>query len=157
MRDESLRTQISLASITVLLIGCLMFAFMIIESALADNNFRALRRDPGLGALRVLVYFIPFYAFVPLYVYLVGDLRLRVLRWVVVAIAGLGFVFWILHHLSHWYFGGRPTFSSHVIDLCLHTLGLWLLISSIKWARLPFAAREIDRAPIASKVALGRE
>jgi hypothetical protein len=146
MRDESLRTQISLGWIINLLIGTLMFTFMTIESALADNDFRALRRDPGSEGLKVLVYLVPFYALMPVYVYLVGRFRTRVFRWIAVAMAALAFMFFLLHHLSHWYFGQRPDFSSHVLDLTIHAGGLWVLVNSIKWAKLPAAEHGTEEA-----------
>jgi hypothetical protein len=154
MREESLRIQIALGSITMLLVLGWMFTFMIAESALMNNNFRALHRDPGLDGLRYIIYIVPFYALLPLYVYSIRNLKLRLFRWLEVAAAGLGFVFWILHHLSHWSFGQRPSFSSHVVDLTLHAVGLWLLVNSIKWARLPLAEREVEQASVARRVAL---
>jgi hypothetical protein len=153
MRDESLRTQIALGWITNLLIGCLMFTFMIMESALADNAFRALRRDPGVEGLKFLVYMVPFYTLMPVYVYAVGGLRSRVFRWIAVVMAALGLFFFLLHHLSHWYFGTRPDLSSHVLDLSLHAIGIWVLVNSIRWARLPAAARDVDQAPAAAAAA----
>lgn len=153
MREETLRTQIAIGSITNLLILCMMFAFMITGSALADNGFRALHRDPGIRGLNMLVYMVPYYALMPIYVYWVSGLRLRFLRWVAVANAGLGFVFWILHHLSHWHFGERPDFGSHVMDLTLHAVGLWVLVQSITWAKLPLSVSVVDRVPVANNAA----
>lgn len=153
-KEESLRIQIALGSITVLLIANWLLAFMIVESALADNGFRALHRDPGLAGLNFITYIVPYYALIPVYVYLVRDFRLRAFRWVAVAMSGLGFVFWILHHLSHWRFGQRPTFTSHVVELTLHTVGLWLLVSSIRWAKLLLPARDLERVSVAGHAAL---
>lgn len=152
IREESLRTQIALAAITALLTLCWMLVFMITESALADNGFHALHGDPG--RVSSIIFIVPLYALIPVYVYLVGNLRPRVFRWILVALAGLAFVFWILHHLSHWQFGQRPTFGSHIVDLTLHVVGLWMLVNSIKWAKLPPPAREIDRASVAHEMAL---
>jgi hypothetical protein len=147
MREESLRAQISLGWITNLLVGCVMLTFMIIESVLADNDFRDLRIDPGVeGAKGSLVYLLAFYALMPVYVNLVNGIRSRIFRWIAVACAALGFVFFLLHHLSHWYFGARPDFTSHVLDLTLHTVGLWVLVNSVKWAKLPAAVRDTDKA-----------
>jgi hypothetical protein len=157
MREESLRIQIALGAITALMILCMMLAFMITQSALADNQFEALHRDPGLFGIRMLVYVVPYYALIPVYVYCIGTFRLQVFRWIIVAIAGLGLVFWILHHLSHWRLGSRPDFNSHVMDLTLHVVGLWLLVSSIRWAKLPklpLPVRDQDDASVANNIAL---
>ena len=154
MKEETLHTQIALGSITVLVVLCWMLVFMITESALADNNFRSLHRDPGRDTLGIIVYLVPFYALMPIYVYWARHLRFRLFRWIAVVMAGLGVIFWVLHHLSHWQFGQRPTFSSHVVDLTLHAVGLWVFVKSIKWARLPLPVRETSEASVANSVAL---
>lgn len=154
-REESLCTQIAVASVTALVILCWMLVFMIVQSALENNSFRLLQRDPGANGLPMLVYIVPFYSLLPVYVYAVRRLRTRAFRWVVVALAGIAIVFWLLHHLSHWQFGERPTFSSHVVDLTLHAVGIWLLVSAIKWAKSPVPAGA-DTAPGGSAAGPGR-
>jgi hypothetical protein len=144
-REESLCTQIAVASVTALLTLCWMLTFMIVQSALENNAFRDLQRDPGVNGLTSLVYIVPFYALLPVCVFSVRKLKARVFRWIVVAFAGFALVFWILHHLSHWLFGQRPTFSSHVVDLTLHAVGLWMLVNAIKWAKPP-AQMRVDPA-----------
>ena len=71
----------------------------------------------------------------PIYVYLVSGFRTRALRWVAVAAAVRSFVFRILHHLWHWHCGTRPDATSHVIDITLHLVSLWVLVKSIQWAK----------------------
>ena len=139
--DDTLRDQIALGWVTALCVGCLMFIFMIMEGAIADNHFKMLKFDPGAQGLKVLVYLIPAYALMPVYVCLVHGLRTRAVRWVAVVMATLGLLFFLLHHLSHWYFGSRPDFASHVIDLTLHILGLWVLTNSVRWALMPPSAQ----------------
>ncbi len=157
MKEESLRIQIALGAITALLVLCMMLAFMITQSALAGNDFQALQRDPGTRGIRMLVYMVPYYALIPVYVYCFGAFKLRVFRWFMVAVAVLGLVFWLLHHLSHWWFGSRPDFNSHVMDLTLHIVGLWLLVSAIRWAkfpRLPLPLREKGDSSVVNDIAL---
>lgn len=154
VREESLRTQIALGWITNLLILCMMFVFMITDSALANNNFEALQIDPGTDGLRMLVYMIPYYALMPIYVYGVSGLRLRLFRWVAVVTAALAWLFFILHHMSHWVAGQRPDFNSHVLDLTLHLVGIWVLFRSIQWARIRVAESAIEKTlPIRGVVA----
>jgi hypothetical protein len=135
--EDTLRDQIALGWITNLVVGCLMFVFMTMESAIADNHFKVLKFDPGAQGLKVLVFLVPVYALMPIFVYVVHELRLRVLRWIAVVTASLGLLFFLLHHMSHWYFGSRPDLASHMIDLTLHTVGLWVLINSVRWALAP--------------------
>ena len=141
LREESLRIQIALGWIAILVVLCWIFAIMICESAMANTNFRDLLRDPGVEGLPSLVYIGAFYGLMPLFVYLVTGFRTRIFRWIAVAAAGLGLIFWILHHLSHVYAMTRTTFTSNVLDVTLHALGLWVLVNSIKWAKIP-AVRE---------------
>jgi hypothetical protein len=139
LQEESLRSQIALGWGLGLLILAIMLQFMTVDSILMDNNFRSLRFDPGREGLKMIVYLIAFYALMPIYVHLVHGLRSRVYRWVGVGLAVLGFLFFLLHHLAHWIYGQRPDFASHVLDLVLHLIGLWVIVSSIRWARFPSA------------------
>lgn len=141
LREESLRTQIALGWTMLLVVLCWIFAIMICESAMSNTNFKALLRDPGVRGIPSLVYIGAFYGLMPLYVNLVSGFKMRIFRWIAVAAAGLGLIFWILHHLSHVHFMTRTTFTSNVLDLTLHALGFWVLVNSIKWAKIP-AVRE---------------
>jgi steroid 5-alpha reductase family enzyme len=142
--ELSLRSQIALGWIAILLVGSMVFNFAIIQSLLTevDKRFRTLRFDPGIEGMKILVFPVAFYALMPVYVFLVNDgrSRVRVFRWLAVSFAAVGFVFNLLHHLQHWYFGQKPDFSAHVPDLAIHVLGLWVLVNSVRWARLPPAA-----------------
>jgi len=134
--DESLRNQIALGWTMMLLVLAFVFEFMTIESILMDNNFATLRLDPG-ESTKWLVYLVALYALMPVYVHLVHGMSTRLFRWGAVALASLGFLFFLLHHLSHWQFGQRPDLSSHVLDLVLHLIGLWVVVNSVRWARIP--------------------
>jgi hypothetical protein len=134
--EEGLRSQIALGWAMMLLVVIIMFLFATIESILMDNNFATLRMDPG-DSLKWLVYLIGFYALMPVYVNVVHGLKTRLFRWAAVVVAVLGFLFFLLHHLSHWQIGQRPDLSSHVLDLTLHVISLWVIVNSVKWARFP--------------------
>jgi hypothetical protein len=142
LREESLRSQIALGWAINLAIMSIMLGFMILQSILteAESGFRSLHFDPGRSGAKWLVFVIALYALMPAYVSLVNGLRPRIFRWIAVALAAVGLVFFLLHHLSHWYFGQRPDFSSHVLDLTLHLIGLWVLVNSVRWAKLPPSA-----------------
>jgi hypothetical protein len=135
LQQESLRSQIALGWVMQLIVLTIMLQFMTVESILMDNNFRSLRFDPGREGLKMIVYLIALYALMPVYVHLVHGMKPRVYKWIAVGLAVLGFLFFLLHHLAHWTYGQRPDFSSHVLDLVLHLIGLWVIVNSVRWAR----------------------
>lgn len=135
-REESLRHQIALGWVLKLLVEAIILIFMIIASTLQDNDFFAIRVDPG-QSIRWMVYLIAISALMPIYVHSVHGLRPRVFRWLAVAVAAVSFFFFLLHHLSHWQAGQRPDLSSHVLDLVLEVVSLWVVVQSLRWARSP--------------------
>lgn len=134
-KQESLRTQIALGWVSLLLILAIMLEVMIVQSSFANDNFTALKHDPSRGGLRIMLYFIGLYALMPILVFSVDAARLRALRWLVVGVAALNLLFMVLHHLSHWLIGQRTTFSSNILDFAYHLTALWVLYRSIQWSR----------------------
>jgi hypothetical protein len=135
-REESLRHQIALGWVLKLLVEAITLLFMTITSILQDNDFFTLKGDPG-QSIHWMVYLIAVSALMPIYVHSVHGLRPRLFRWVAVAVAALSFVFYLLHHLGHWQAGQRPDLSSHVLDLVMEVVSLWIVVQSVRWARAP--------------------
>jgi hypothetical protein len=140
--EESLRGRIALGWVINLVLVTIALLFVTIESILMDDAFRSLRIDPGLRGLASMTYIMSLYALMPVYVHLVHGLRSRLFRWIAVAMAGLAFVYFLLHHLSHWRIGQRPDFTSNLLDLSLHIVAIWVLVNSIKWAKFPRTGTE---------------
>jgi hypothetical protein len=140
--EESLRGHIALGWVINLLLVTISLLFNTIDSILMDDSFRSLRVDPGTSGLTTLTYILALYALMPIYVHLVHGLRIRLFRWLAVAMAGLGFVYFLLHHLAHWRVGQRPDLTSSVFDLALHAVALWVIVNSIKWAKFPRTGTE---------------
>ena len=140
--EESLRGRIALGWVINLLLVVTMLLFMTIDSILMDDSFRSLRVDPGRQGLKTMTYILGLYTLMPVYVHLVHGIKLRLLRWVAVAAAGFGFVYFLLHHLSHLRIGQRVTFTSNVFDLLLHLVSLWVIVNSVKWAKFPRTGTE---------------
>lgn len=135
--EETLRSRIALGWVIELVILAFMLLHMTIDSILMENDFRSLKADPGPEGLAGLVYLVAIFALMPILVHVAHGAAWRGLRWVVVVVAVLGFLFFLLHHFAHWYYGTRPDFGSHVLDLTVHAVGLWVIASSIRWARFP--------------------
>ncbi|MGD2115316.1 MAG: hypothetical protein PVG07_09700 [Acidobacteriota bacterium] len=134
-RDESLRQRVALGWALLMLIQTTMLVFMIVESVFDDNDFASLRFDPGPDGLKMIAFVFAVYALMPVVVHLVHGRGNRILRWIVAVLAMLSFFFLLLHHIAHWYYGQRPDLSSHALDTVVHVVGLWLIVSSIQWAR----------------------
>lgn len=135
---DLLPAKIALGWIASLLVQTIVMVMMIVETLLreASTGFRSLHIDPGTQGLRMLVYAVAFYALMPVYVFAVRSLRPPAFRWIAVAASFAGFMFLLLHHLSHVFFHQRPDFTSNVMDLTLHVIGLWVIVNSIRWARV---------------------
>jgi uncharacterized BrkB/YihY/UPF0761 family membrane protein len=134
-REESLRDRIALGWVAMLLIQALMLIAMILESVFMDNDFLSLKFDPGEGGLKMMVFIFALYALMPIYIHFAHDRKGRIWRWAAFALAILGLFFYLLHHIAHWYYGQRPDLPSHALDATIHLLGLWVIVSSFKWAR----------------------
>jgi hypothetical protein len=134
-------TRIALGWITILILLLVMLAMMIVFSAFDNDGFTMLRRDPGRVGLRQMSFLVAAYAVMPILAYAIDRLRFAALRWMMVAFAGANFFYLLLHHLSHWQGGERPTLGSHMIDLAIDAVGLWLIYNSVRWARAASAQR----------------
>lgn len=132
-----LRHKISLGWIAMLLVLTVMLAHMILLGIYAENDFAALKRDPGPGFLKYLMLVYCLYAVMPIYIY---SVERKALRWVGVGVASLFFLFFVLHHLGHWVAGDRPGVLSHALEAALHVLGLWVVVNSVRWARIQSGA-----------------
>jgi hypothetical protein len=135
MNQSQYAHRIALGWVSLLTLLLVMLMTMIVFSALDDDGFSALRKDPGRGGIRAMSYVVAVYALMPIFVYIADKFRSAIVRWALTAVAASSFFFLILHHLSHWHGGDRPNFNSHVIDIAIHAVGLWLVYNSARWAR----------------------
>lgn len=141
-REESLRNQIALGWTLAVLVIVLMLALMIIGSTLQDPNYLPLDKDPGRAGLRHLTWVLGFMALLPIYVHLVHGVRARIGRWIAAVLSIAGFFYFLLHHLAHWAYGQRPEPITHVLDVVLHVVLIWVIVNSFKWARAPRTVNE---------------
>lgn len=136
VREESLRNQIAIGWIGMLLVVVLMLVSMTIAGVYDNDGFKALHQDPGTDGLQMLQFMLGSYALMPVVVSLLGMVPMRAVRWLAVVYAILIMFYFTLHHASHAVHGERPTTSSHMLDIAHHALALWVVINSIRWARI---------------------
>jgi hypothetical protein len=128
-------TRIALGWLTIMILLLVSLVTTIVFSAFDNDSFTLLRRDPGRIGLRQMSYLVSIYALMPMLAYAIDRTRFAAARWLLVAFASANCFYLLLHHLSHWQLGERPTFGSHVVDLAISAVGLWLIYNSVRWAR----------------------
>lgn len=119
---------------SLLLLTILMVMFMIYTSVYENNDFAALKHDPGAAGLNAVIVLTAIYAVMPFVVYLIQSSNVRFLRWICVVVAMLSMLFLIMHHLKHFTEGSRPDAVSNLIDILMHLIGAWIIYFSIRWA-----------------------
>jgi len=147
LQEESLRTQIALGWLIMLMTLIIMLTTMIISSSFAKDGLAALSVDPGQAGISMLMWIFGIYALMPVYVNIVRGVKSNGFRWGAVVIASLMLLYFLLHHTSHWIRGERPGVSSHVLDVVHHVAAVWVIFNSVKWAKL---RRTVLAAPVTS-------
>jgi hypothetical protein len=135
-KEDILRIKISMGWLSMLAVVIVMLVCMIYASIFEGNAFKALYRDPSPTGIVSLQALLAVYALMPLFVYVIGGIRLRALRWLPGIFAILMLLYFGLHHAGHTYSGDRPTVVSHLLDVAHHLLAIWVVVNSIRWAKL---------------------
>lgn len=132
--EESLRQQVALGWIASLVILTTTLAAMLLNGVLSDAGLLGLHADPGYAGLNFLKYVSGIYLLMAIGAFALPGKRF--IRWIFVGIAALMLLLLVLHHLSHWVFGQRSDFLSHLMDLEHHVAMGWVVYNSVRWARL---------------------
>jgi hypothetical protein len=134
-KDDYLCTQIVHAWIGMFIVFASMLLMQVLQ-LLIDDNVEMLYLDPGISGMKVLISIEAFYAMMMVLTHLVHPVaKLRPLRWLLMVAGLLTWMYFITHHAGHYTQNERPDFFSNVLDLTHHVLGLWLVITSVRWAR----------------------
>ena len=133
--QEKLSIQVGLGWVMLLLVLTVSLVMMIVAGIVANDGFSVMRADPGKGGMMLLVYVFGVYAVMPIFVALAQQTRTSAARWAVTVMSVLLFLFFFVHHLSHWTAGERPSFNSHFLEVAHHIIALWVIYSSVCWAR----------------------
>lgn len=139
-RQDKLSLQIAMGWVMLLLILSVTMVMMIVAGIVADDGFSVIRKDPGKAGMIMIVYLFSVYAVMPIIVSFANGARSSFARWVVVAVTVLLFLFFFLHHVSHWSNGERPAMYTHALEVAHHIIALWVTYLSVRWARTPVAA-----------------
>jgi hypothetical protein len=156
-QDDNLCHQLALGWSLQFLIKVATLLLIILRGILLENDFAHVKGDPGKSGFLFILYQYWFFAIIPILIYAVRGYRSRIARWSLVGVAILVLVLSVLHHLSHTMAGIRPNLHSHVMDLVIEMNLIWILVISVKWARMPagepapqarsdYAASEVSRA-----------
>jgi hypothetical protein len=135
--QEKLSIKIAMGWVMLLLVLAVSLLMMVVAGIMADDGFSIMRKDPGKGGMMLLVYVFGFYSVMPIAVSLAQNAKSSAARWVVVAVTVFLFLFFFVHHMSHWVNGERPSLNSHFLEIAHHCIALWVISLSILWARMP--------------------
>jgi hypothetical protein len=133
-KTDKYHYQVAFGWVMVMLTHLVTLVFATLRSIFMDDNFSIIRDDPGTYGLYLLVYVVALYLLMPVLTFMISSLKLAAGRWLMVIFSLASLFFTVLHHLSHWVRGDRSDFNSHVFDLTIHTIGIWLVYSSVRWA-----------------------
>lgn len=147
-RKENRPVYIAMGWISLLLILA-VGVMMLMMTSLVTHQTIMLERDPGVQGVAMITWLFALYAVMPVVVYGADRIDFKPLKWAVVVLTILLLVYFILHQLSHWRFGERPTLTSHALETSHHLVSLWIIYMSVKWAleKRPAAALQISASP----------
>ncbi|MEJ2418821.1 MAG: hypothetical protein P8Y45_18195 [Exilibacterium sp.] len=136
--EERYRLLITIGWICLLQIVILMFLVYLMRSAV-DNDFLSWSKDPGEFGLDMMYIVFTIYIFIPI---LTQIFSAKIFRWFLVLIGILFFLFFVAHQLSHMIIDNTSLSLVHLLDFAHHFLSLWVIVISIRWARLPGSVNE---------------
>ena len=139
-RQDALRQSITVGWICALQLVVIMFVVALLRAAIG-NDFTGFSKDPGDLGMRVMLVVFTIYAVIPIALRMIGGV---VFRWAMVGVAVFFLLMFVAHQLSHMYMDGRPLNFFHTLDFAHHGMMLWLIVLTVRWARL--AQRDVASA-----------
>lgn len=132
-KQESLRQTVIVGWINLLQLVVVMFVVSLITSAIA-NDFTRFGKDPGYAGLNIMIVVFAIYAAVPI---LVRAYDGHAFRWFMVGISIFFLLFFIAHQLTHMMVDKTPLTLYSILDFSHHFIMLWVIVCTIRWARMP--------------------
>lgn len=130
--QETLRRHITIGWISALQLVVIMFLVSLVRAAIA-NDFKRFGVDPGDRGLNIMIVIFAVYALIPVLVRMFDG---RVFRWTTVGVAVFFWLMFIAHQLSHLLVDKTPLSIYHVLDFSHHAVLLWVIVCSVRWARM---------------------
>lgn len=97
-----------------------------------QDNLAIFKSREGEKALKVLVLLMMLHAFVPM---LICTFDAPWFRWTVVGITGVLTVIMVAHEIVDLVIGARAFGVLHLLDFAHHSLGIWVSVIAIRWAK----------------------
>jgi hypothetical protein len=91
----------------------------------------------GIGGVKLITVIMMIYTVVPM---MVRTVSARWIRYAVLPVTMFITLFYIAHELSHR--GDKPFGIYHALDITHHILGVWVLITAVRWIRLKDQLKE---------------
>ncbi|RQP22645.1 hypothetical protein [Piscinibacter terrae] len=141
--QDELRRSITVGWINALQLVVIMFLVSVVRAAIA-NDFKPFGRDPGNLGLDIMIVIFAIYALIPVAVRMFDGL---IFRWTMVGAAVFFFLMFIAHQLTHMVVDKMPLNIYHVLDFSHHAVLLWLIVCSVRWARMADRPMSVAAAP----------
>ena len=130
--QDTLRRHITVGWICALQLVVITFLVSLVRAAIA-NDFELFVHDPGNRGLDITIVIFAIYALIPVLVRMFDGV---VFRWTMVGAAVFFFLMSIAHQLIHMVVDKMPLSLYHVLDFSHHTVLLWVIVCSVRWARM---------------------
>jgi hypothetical protein len=141
LENRHLTTQVAAGWMMFFMAKVFALAAAILFGIYDANGFRTLSQDPGPEAARVVLFVLLLVSMMPIYVFIVGRFKSALWRWPVVLLGSALLLVGMLHHWGHWVAGELVRPSAHVVHLMATGAALWIVCSSLAWARHGVGAR----------------
>lgn len=130
--QETLRRRITVGWISALQLVVIMFVVSLVRAAIA-NDFKPFALDPGNRGLDMMIVIFAIYAVIPVLVRVFDGL---LFRWAMVGASVFFFLMFIAHQLTHMVVDKMPLSIYDVLEFSNHAVMLWVIVCSVRWARL---------------------
>ncbi len=124
-----------------------MFVVSVVRAGVA-NDFRSFKDDPGTQGMNTMAVVFTIYALIPMLLCLFDG---RFFRWAMLVPALLFFLMFFGHQLGHMVVDKTPLGIDDAMNFGHHALLLWIIVCTVRWARLAAAPQRTGALAVAAK------